>query len=295
MSKLATSTFIAVAIAETFAGSYAKAETDCAKYWGVGKYWNNNGKDNNAWIRNCKIAGHPKFTWVDLAWLDDRTNRQYVVCLKYEDSDPRVAGSGMGNHVFEPEFTWPALTYPVCEGVKFAGLVYKDCLASNTPVKVGGKSMPISSAASMGARTVSTLKQAPGLSSTGVLKETNVRQFVSTPINGSILKLMLGNGAAISVTGNHPMVLADGQVVQAETLRVGDSLLRGDGDLEPISSIRQEVYVGDVWNVQTASEKKWENMLMVNDVVVGSMQTSEVWAAEETRLIRASAIDVRGL
>ncbi len=78
-------------------------------------------------------------------------------------------------------------------------------------------------------------------------------------------------------------------------LRVGDGLLRVDGDLEPILSIRQEAYIGDVWNVQTTSEKKWENMIMVNDVVVGSMQTTDAWAAEETRLIRASAMDVSGL
>ncbi len=290
MSKLTTATFVAVALAGFFVGN-ANAETSCTAYWSDanGKRWYPNGFNNNDWIKHCKDKGDPKFNWVDSTWLAGRTAGQYVVCLKYEDS------TGMGNHVFEPEYTTPAITYPSCEGVKFAGVVYKDCLAPSTLIKANGKYIPISSAATVGVRTVTTLKRAPGLSAANVLNETSVRQFVSTPIDGNILKLMLGNGSSIAVTGNHPMVLADGQVVKADMLRVGDGLLRVDGDLEPILSIRQEAYIGDVWNVQTTSEKKWENMIMVNDVVVGSMQTTDAWAAEETRLIRASAMDVSGL
>ena len=48
----------------------AKADTmtECTKYWSTanGKYWYDNGKANNAWIRNCKVSGHPAFNWVNL-------------------------------------------------------------------------------------------------------------------------------------------------------------------------------------------------------------------------------------
>ncbi len=293
MKNTITAILAVCTLAQLGALGEAKADTmtECSKYWSTAnrKYWNNDGKANNDWIRKCKdVDKHPAFNWVDLNWLDQRTAGQYVVCLKYEDC------TGMGDFVYEPSVTPPAAVAP-CEGVKFAGIVYKDCLTPSQPVKFAGADQSIGKAATTGVKTVTTLSSRPSLEAGVRLAEQPIQRYIPTQFTGNIFNLHLGNGTAIELTGNHPMVLDNGQMVRAETLQSGDSLLRADGDTEIVSSVSQVPYDGTVWAVRPNSEKKLANVVVVNDVLSGSSRFTEEWADEETRLVRARAINIRGL
>lgn len=291
MKKTIMSIMAVFSLVELFAPNQAKADvaTNCAEYWGQGdKHWWNNGKDNNDWIKTCKERGSAAFQWVDLAWLADRTSKQYVVCLKYTDE------SGAGNLVYEPSYTPPAAAAP-CEGVKFAGVIYKDCLTPSQPVKFSGAYKPIGEAAAAHASTVTTLAARPSLEAGARLAEKPIQRFIPTQFTGSIFNLHLSDGATIALTGNHPMVLGNGRMVPADTLHSGDNLLRADGDTEVVLSVTEAPYSGTVWTVRPKSEKKLENVMVVKDLLTGSSRFTEEWSDEETRLLRARSIDIRGL
>lgn len=263
----------------------ALAERSCATYWSD-KRWSPDGANNNAWVARCQPGG------INQTWVDQQSARQYVVCYKFDSSAGPMAG-----HVFEPTFTLPIDTInrvPCRTDIVFSELLYKDCLDAREPVKFGGQYQSIADAAKAGVPTVTALASRPGLEGSKFAEQPILR-YIPTPVVGKILSLKLDRGIEILLTGNHPMVLSDGRVTQAEKLHAGDALLRSDGDVDSIATIGTVPYNGTVWTVRPKSEKKIENVLVVRDVLTGSSRYTEEWAHDETRLVRARTINVDGL
>lgn len=264
----------------------ALANKSCADHWKDKRWWNS-GSDNNAWIKKCSAT-----LGINPAWVDEKTNRQYVICYKFDSTQGPMEG-----HVYEPTYTSPVpniASVPCIPGLAFSELLYKDCLTPEQPVKFNGAYVPIEEAARVGRPTVTTLATRPGVEGAR-LGEQPVRQFIATAFIGDIFQMRLNSGIAVDLTGNHPMVLSDGRIVQADTLRAGDALLRADGDVEEITSISTKPYNGNVWTVRPNSEKKLENVMLVNGLLTGSSHFTAQWAYDETRLVRARTIDIRGL
>lgn len=265
--------------------SEALAERSCAAYWALPKRWWNDGSENNSWVARC-VPG------IDATWLQQQSDRQYVACFKFT-----AAAGVMQGHVYAPTYTAPAQTLMnvACRNdIEFSELLYKDCLTPTQPVKFRGAYLPIAEASRLALPTVTTLVTSPGMEG-AMLGERAIRNFTSTPFIGNTYLLKLTSGSELELTGNHPLVRSDGLMVEAETLNVGDALLRADGDTDGVISVSQKPYSGDVWNVRPNSEKKIENVMVVRDVLTGSSRFTERWADEETRLVRTRTINIRGL
>lgn len=85
-----------------------------------------------------------------------------------------------------------------------------------------------------------------------------------------IYVLKTRSGGELRVTSEHPVVDGAGRMVQAQTLKVGDDLVRADGTLDPIETIEKVSHVGKVYNLSPMSEDLVSNVLVAQGFLVGS-------------------------
>lgn len=97
----------------------------------------------------------------------------------------------------------------------------------------------------------------------------------------------LATGATLRVTAHHPMVLADGTIVEAAAVPPGTSFIGVDGELVAVMSITREPATTDVFNVQTDSDTQLGHLIIGNGVVFGDLKLQNDLATEQ------SLIDVR--
>lgn len=74
----------------------------------------------------------------------------------------------------------------------------------------------------------------------------------------------------LRVTDQHPVIRGDGKVVQARTLRVGDDLIRVDGSLDSIVSVKKTRHFGKVYNIRPVTHDPVSNILVAQGYLVGS-------------------------
>ena len=189
---------------------------------------------------------------------------------------------------------------PPCPGsglpydVRLVTTCYRDCLASGGSLRFDGAEQSVSSAARTSVRTVTTLSATPTATDIS-LSEQPIERFITTPFDQPVFVIHLNDGSILELTGNHPVALADGQMVQVKDIQLTDVLLRSDGDVAAINSIEQRAYKGDVYAVKPRSLKKEGNILVTKGILNGSPHFTLRWATEATRLLRADRMDVRGL
>lgn len=78
------------------------------------------------------------------------------------------------------------------------------------------------------------------------------------------------SGGQLKITENHPILLASGEMIEARDLRVGDWLVKQNGQKDPVSSIENIDYFGKVFNVAPKSLNPTENILVAQGFLVGS-------------------------
>jgi hypothetical protein len=74
----------------------------------------------------------------------------------------------------------------------------------------------------------------------------------------------------LTVTKDHPIVNKDGFVVMADSLQVGDALVKSDGTLAPITEKAYEEFFGKVYNLTPASFDAQENIIVAEGFLNGS-------------------------
>lgn len=266
----------------SLAASVASAETTCS-FWSkqtVAKL-----KANNQWAANCGLIRQ-----VD---ADSLSDHYFAAGFRVWAPGTLMHDTPFGGYGPDQNLTM----YPSCPGrglpfdVRFDMTCYRDCLGSAMPVTSGSSELRMSSGGEN--ITVSTLASAPGIETVAML-ETSARKVV-TSYDKPLWVISLDNGVALEVTENHPMVLADGRVIQARELSQTDALLRVDGDINTITKIEQRPYSANVWGVRTNSSKKLDNVVATKEVLTGTSYFTDRWASETTQLIRANTLDVRGL
>lgn len=93
-----------------------------------------------------------------------------------------------------------------------------------------------------------------------------------------MVEIKTASGTLLRLTVEHPVVTAHGQLVAAQTLKVGDELLKADGTPESIASVTHTKYFGKVYNLRPASTDRVSNLLVAEGYVMGSslFQNDEV-------------------
>ncbi|WNG58483.1 cell surface protein [Archangium gephyra] len=78
------------------------------------------------------------------------------------------------------------------------------------------------------------------------------------------------SGGMLRVTSEHPVLTSDGRLVEAQSLSIGQELLRQDGTPDPIVSVVKSTYFGKVYNLKPESRELVSNILVAQGFLVGS-------------------------
>ena len=85
-----------------------------------------------------------------------------------------------------------------------------------------------------------------------------------------IVELTMESGGKLRVTTEHPMINSEGRLVQAQTLKVGDELVKKDGTFDTIVSAIKTEHFGKVYNLRPETDDRISNILVAEGYLVGS-------------------------
>lgn len=102
------------------------------------------------------------------------------------------------------------------------------------------------------------------------------------------------SGGQLRLTLEHPVINGEGRIVQAQTLKVGDALVKADGTLDPIVDIQKAPFFGKVYNLAPVTTDRVSNILVAQGYLVGSVrfQNDEVGYLNRIILYRSIPADV---
>lgn len=145
------------------------------------------------------------------------------------------------------------------------------CYPGDQHVLFGSGYLPISVAVARSEAEVITLTSDSNLEDLKYQK-TRVRNYSAsrTKYNEEIYKFSTFSGGEIKVTAGHPVLINDGVMVKANTVRVGDSLIKANGERDLIADIQFQVVPEKVYNVAPDSDNPIENIVVAQDFLMGS-------------------------
>ncbi len=105
-----------------------------------------------------------------------------------------------------------------------------------------------------------------------------------------IVEISTASGGLLRVTVEHPVINGEGRLVEAQTLRVGDELLKADGSRDAIVKLNNTEHFGRVYNLRPATTDRVSNLLVAEGYLVGSslFQNDEVGYLNRIILHRVS-------
>ncbi|WP_375765579.1 Hint domain-containing protein [Archangium gephyra] len=101
----------------------------------------------------------------------------------------------------------------------------------------------------------------------------------------TLVEITTQSGGKLRVTEEHPVIQGEGRIVQAQTLKVGDELVKVDGSHDPIVDVQKTRYFGKVYNVRPVSEDLVNNILVAEGYLVGSSRYQNDDVAYINRII----------
>lgn len=106
----------------------------------------------------------------------------------------------------------------------------------------------------------------------------------------SIVTYRLASGGELQVTVDHPVLRADGFMVEAADLEVGDSLLQPDGKHDLIIDIEKREFFGKVYNLRPATQDTVSNILIADGYLVGSSMYQNEGVEYMNRIVLGDSI-----
>ena len=91
---------------------------------------------------------------------------------------------------------------------------------------------------------------------------------LSADVKNNVIEFELEDGRSIKVTENHPLLNAEGKMLQASEFKQGDSLVDVSGDLIRINKLSSSLYTGKVYNVKPVSKFKDGDLVLNSQIVV---------------------------
>jgi hypothetical protein len=106
--------------------------------------------------------------------------------------------------------------------------------------------------------------------------------------NHPIVELRTASGGLVRVTVEHPVINGQGRVVAAQTLKVGDELVKADGTRDAIVEVNRTFHYGKVYNLRPAATELVSHVLVAEGYLMGSslFQNDEVGYMNRTLLFR---------
>ncbi len=98
------------------------------------------------------------------------------------------------------------------------------------------------------------------------------------------------SGGQLRVTDKHPVLIDDGRLVEARTLKAGTKLIKADGSRDPIVSVTQTSYFGKAYTLKPVATNRVANILIAQGFLVGSSRFQNEDADYLNRIILGRAI-----
>jgi hypothetical protein len=168
------------------------------------------------------------------------------------------------------------------------------CYTPEQKVAFNGAYKGVQNAYETGTTSVTALTQGSSLNNLGWAEQA-IRTYVAGETTEDIFVLKDKKGDVLQVTSEHPLVLEDGTVVKARTLKKGDRIVKANGKSVKLTSVSTFSFTGTVWNVQPASHDKTENILAAQGFLTGSVRFQNEWADDVFRLSLRDELDVGNL
>ena len=85
-----------------------------------------------------------------------------------------------------------------------------------------------------------------------------------------ILDIRTKSGGELKVTEKHPVLVDSGRIVEAQSLKAGQSLIKADGSRDAIVSVEKTSHFGKVYNLKPTATNRVANILIAQGFLVGS-------------------------
>jgi hypothetical protein len=85
-----------------------------------------------------------------------------------------------------------------------------------------------------------------------------------------IFEIRTRSGGQLRVTDKHPVVVDDGRIVEARTLKAGTRLIKADGSRDAIVSVTQTSQLGKAYNLKPTATNRVANLIIAQGFLVGS-------------------------
>ncbi len=85
-----------------------------------------------------------------------------------------------------------------------------------------------------------------------------------------IFDIRTKSGGQLRVTDKHPVLVGDGRLVEASTLKAGTKLIKADGSRDEIVSATPTSYFGKVYNLKPTATNRVANIIIAQGFLVGS-------------------------
>jgi hypothetical protein len=98
------------------------------------------------------------------------------------------------------------------------------------------------------------------------------------------------SGGQLRVTDRHPVLIDDGRLVEARTLKAGTRLIKADGSRDAIVSVTETPYFGKAYTLKPVATNRVANLIIAQGFLVGSSRFQNEDADYINRIILGRAI-----
>jgi hypothetical protein len=156
-------------------------------------------------------------------------------------------------------------------GVAIDGLCEAGCYSPEQEIRVGDSFLAVATAHESGQSTLTTLDPGATIDSVKLMDNSIARWTVDVaPAQQTIVTLRMKSGGRLRVTTEHPLVTSEGVMKQAQSLVVGESLVRDDGSLDPVLKIETTTELTKVYNLRPTTTDLTSNILVAQGYLSGS-------------------------
>lgn len=271
---------------------------DSLNQWTEGQPSANTAKGRNEWLQFCSPERYEMvFPTGDEKDPGAPERRAYPTFAKILGSSPDTHQPLFEATGYIAPTTVPATpASPECivpAPNKFVGLCVSGCVTPETQVITPNGSKDMGDLQLQNAELVSV----PAVTDAGTLDlqpmtvKRYIHDLIAVPQPTLVIKTV--SGGSVQVSLNHPLLNGQHEMVKAEELKIGDSLVKSNGRLDSIVSIEKETYVGKLFNLTVDTEDKNKSLFIANGYVSGDKKFQDQEVSEFNRgILREVAFDI---
>ncbi len=102
--------------------------------------------------------------------------------------------------------------------------------------------------------------------------QTKVDRFVTELVDSEhlVLNIRTAKGREVRLTPNHAVLVSTGEMIEARNIEKGTLLVGKDGAPDAVVQITESTHFGKVYNVFVGSSNPTENLIVAQDLIVGT-------------------------